>query len=79
MKKIKNLIVIFFITLCLTGCNKGKIEDLPENIKKIELTGNLVTYKAYYHNVIEYDKKAGSGITHLFEKTENYLLSILER
>lgn len=68
MKKIKIILTIFFITLCLTGCNKGKIEDLKENISKIELTGNLVTYKAYYHNVAEYDKKAGTGITHIFEK-----------
>lgn len=68
MKRISIIISIVFITLCLTGCGKGKIEDLAENIKKIELTGNLVTYKAYYHNVVEYDKEAGSGITHLFEK-----------
>ena len=56
------------LTICLTGCSKGKIEDLAENVKKIQLTGNLVTYQAYYHNVIEYDKNAGSGISHLFEK-----------
>lgn len=61
-------LIMIALTICLTGCSKGKIEDLAENVKKIQLTGNLVTYQAYYHNVIEYDKKAGSGISHLFEK-----------
>lgn len=67
----KNKIILFMmiaLTICLTGCSKGKVEDLAENVKKIQLTGNLVTYQAYYHNVIEYDKTAGSGISHLFEK-----------
>lgn len=68
MKKVIILITIILTTLCLTGCNNGNIKNLKENIQKMELTGNLVTYKAYYHNVVEYDKKAGSGITHLFEK-----------
>ena len=61
-------LIMIALTICLTGCSKGKIEDLAENVKKIQLTGNLVTYQAYYHNVIEDDKKAGSGISHLFEK-----------
>ena len=61
-------LIMIALTICLTGCSKGKIEDLAENVKKIQLTGNLVTYQAYYHNVIEYDKNAGSGISHLFEK-----------
>ena len=59
---------LIITALCLTGCGKGNIKDLSENIKKMELTGNLVTYKAYYHNVVEYEKEKGSGITHLFEK-----------
>lgn len=65
----KNVIfVLISITLCLTGCNKGNVQALSENMKKIELTGNLVTYKAYYHNVIEYTKKKGTGISHVLEK-----------
>ena len=68
MKKIIILISIILSTLCLTGCNNKSINKLAENIKKMELTGNLVTYKAYYHNVVEYEKKAGSGITHVLEK-----------
>lgn len=68
MKRMSLIIGLLFLTLCLTGCNKGKVEDLSENMKKIELTGNLVTYEAYYHNVIEYEKEADSGITHIFEK-----------
>ncbi|MBP3444318.1 MAG: DUF4230 domain-containing protein [Bacilli bacterium] len=47
---------------------KKDIETLSENVKKIELTGNLITYEAYYHNVIEYNKDAGSGLTHLMER-----------
>lgn len=68
MKRNRTLIIIILSTLCLTGCNNGNVNNLAENIKKMELTGNLVTYKAYYHNVVEYEKEAGSGITHLFEK-----------
>lgn len=68
MKKIFIVMSIIFSTLCLTGCNNKKNDKLAENIKRMELTGNLVTYKAYYHNVVEYEKKAGSGITHLLEK-----------
>ncbi len=54
--------------LFLAGCGGRKNELTTENIKKLELTGNLVTYQAYYHNVIEYDKPVESGITHLLEK-----------
>ena len=67
MKK-KYLIVLLLLPLLLTGCGKKDIETLSENVKKIELTGNLITYEAYYHNVIEYNKDAGSGLTHLMEK-----------
>ncbi len=67
MKKIYILMTIMFSLLCLTGCN-DKYKTLSENMKKIELTGNLVTYQAYYHNVLEYDKKAGTGILNIFEK-----------
>ena len=68
MKKVVFLISIIFISICLTGCGKSESEQLAENIKKMELTGNLVTYEAYYHNIIEYKTKAGTGITHWFEK-----------
>ena len=54
---------VMFSIACLTGCSVIKEEILTENIKKIELTGILVTYQAYYRNVVEYDKKA----SHLFE------------
>ena len=67
MKKQKLLILTLLVTF-LTGCGEKDSEVLSENMKKIELTGNLVTYQAYYHNVVEYDKSAGSGITHIFEK-----------
>ena len=67
MKKI--VIIILLLSLfSLTGCKKNDEKILAENIKKMHLTGNLVTYQAYYHNVVEYDKKAGTGITHLFEE-----------
>lgn len=68
MRKYILLIVLFLTVISLSGCEKAKVEDLSQNIKKMELVGNLVTYKAYYHNVVEYDKEAGSGLTHLFEK-----------
>lgn len=54
MKKVIIVMTLIITALCLTGCGKGNIKDLSENIKKMELTGNLVTYKAYYHNVVEY-------------------------
>lgn len=68
MKKIFVLVGILLTTLCLTGCGNENVEKLSQSMKKMELTGNLVTYKAYYHNVIEYEKAAGSGISHWFEK-----------
>ena len=66
----KNILIIFILamTFCFTGCGERKIEELAENIKKLELAGNLVTYEVYYHNVLEYEKENGSGIAHLFEK-----------
>lgn len=67
MKKYIYTFLSLFIILLISGCSKGNIKNLNENIKKIELTGNLVTYQAYFHNVIEYNKKA----QHLFEKDRN--------
>ncbi len=68
MRKRIVIISIVLFAFCLTGCGKNSNQVLTENMKKIELTGNLVTYQAYYHNVVEYKKEAGSGITHLFEE-----------
>ncbi|MDD3453561.1 MAG: DUF4230 domain-containing protein [Bacilli bacterium] len=67
MKKRIIFICLITITLFLTGCSENRIENLSENIRKIELTGDLVTYEAYFHNIIEHEKKAGSGLTHLLE------------
>jgi len=74
MKKNIILTTIIAATLCLTGCNNGNIKNLNENMKKMELTGNLITHNAYYHNVVEYEKKAGTGITHLFEKNRKMFI-----
>lgn len=68
MKKKVFSILLLISILFLAGCGGRKNELTTENIKKLELTGNLVTYQAYYHNVIEYDKPVESGITHLLEK-----------
>ena len=68
MKKYFISVLLVMIILLISGCKNNKNELTTENIKKLELTGNLVTYQAYYHNVIEYDKPVGTGITHLLEK-----------
>ena len=68
MKKYFISVLLVMIILLISGCKNNKNELTTENIKKLELTGNLVTYQAYYHNVIEYDKPVGAGITHLLEK-----------
>ncbi len=68
MKKYFICVLLVMIILLISGCENNKNELTTENIKKLELTGNLVTYQAYYHNVIEYDKPVGAGITHLLEK-----------
>lgn len=68
MKKYFICLLLVMIILLISGCENNKNELTTENIKKLELTGNLVTYQAYYHNVIEYDKPVGAGITHLLEK-----------
>lgn len=69
MKKIVFNVGIILAMFVLTGCGKNEdYESLSENVKRLELTGNLVTYEAYYHNVLEFEKEAGKGITHVFEK-----------
>ena len=68
MNKKNVLILIIVSILLLNGCGKNSVKHLKENMKKLELTGNLVTYEAYYHNVVDYKKDAGKGITHILEK-----------
>lgn len=59
MKKISKFIVILSMIIMLSACD-NKNETLSENIKKLELTGNLVTYEAYFHNVLETTKDSDS-------------------
>lgn len=72
MKKIIYIIIPILIVLCVfvffINFRKSDIDDLEKNISKMDLYGDLVTLETYYHNVANYDKKAGSGITHWFEK-----------
>ena len=51
------IIVLCIMVLTLTGCGTDKTKILNENMKKIDFTGYLITYQAYYHNIIEYDKQ----------------------
>ena len=65
MKKIVFNVGIILAMFVLTGCGKnGDYESLSENVKRLELTGNLVTYEAYYHNVLEFEMGAG-GVMYL--------------
>ncbi len=59
MKKVSKFIVILSMIIMLSACD-NKNETLSENIKKLELTGNLVTYEAYFHNVLETTKDSNS-------------------
>lgn len=68
MKKVWKIVVIVMAFLCITGCNKNNEDLIAENVQKIALTGDLVTYEAYYHNVVEYEQERGTGITHILEK-----------
>ena len=54
------IIVLCIMVLTLTGCGTDKTKILNENMKKIDFTGDLITYQAYYHNIIEYDKQKDS-------------------
>lgn len=67
MKKIYIIISILFLSF-LTGCDKNNVENLEQNLSKMEFSGNLVTLETYYHNVAELEKEAGTGILHWFEK-----------
>lgn len=68
MKKMKLVICCISLLLLVLSCEKSENITINENIKKIEFTGMLVTYKAYFHNVLEYEKPAGVGVIHWFEK-----------
>lgn len=59
MKKVSKYMVILSMIIMLSACD-NKNETLSENIKKLELTGNLVTYEAYFHNVLETTKDSDS-------------------
>lgn len=74
MKKVSKYIVILSMIIMLSACD-NKNETLSENIKKLELTGNLVTYEAYFHNVLETTKDSDS----IFKKIESYSLNTLEQ
>ena len=47
MKKIIVINLLLISLFSLTGCKKDEEKILAENIKKMHLTGNLVTYQAY--------------------------------
>ena len=72
MKKKIYIIISLLVVLCVVWLgfrlSKDDVESLEKNLSKIELSGELVTLETYYHNVAEVEKKAGTGITHLFEK-----------
>ena len=74
MKKVSKFIVILSMIIMLSACD-NKNETLSENIKKLELTGNLVTYEAYFHNVLKLRKI----LIQYLKKIENYLLNTLEQ
>lgn len=67
MKKIYFSIIICSIFI-LTGCGKTDIKKLEKNLSNMELTGDLIVQKVYYHNVADYKKDAQSGLLHIFDK-----------
>ena len=68
MKKFIYIMIPLLTLVCLTGCQQSDAKNVEKSMSKIELTGNLVTLEAYYHNVADYEKKAEGGIIHLFDK-----------
>lgn len=66
--KKKILITIIAFILLTTGCQKNDIKNLEKNLTNMDLTGDLITEKVYYHNVADYDKKAEDGIFHIFDQ-----------
>ena len=67
MKKIYFSLIICCI-LILTGCGKNDITKLEKNLSSMELTGDLIVQKVYYHNVADYKKEAQDGFLHIFDK-----------
>lgn len=68
MKEVKKCLLVIFMILILSACGKDGNVSVSEGIKNINLSGNLVTYQVYYHNVLEYEKEKDTGITHFLEK-----------
>lgn len=69
MRKIVLIFIVILFSICtLTACNNVKNESFDEKINKLKLSGTLITYQAYFHQVLEHDKKAGTGIAHVLEK-----------
>ena len=64
MKKIYFSLIICCI-LILTGCGKNDITKLEKNLSSMELTGDLIVQKVYYHNVADYKKEAQDGFLHM--------------
>lgn len=70
MKKITLLLILALLCSVLFGCSK-KVDE--KNVEKPEITYiqsicELATLKCVYHNVAKSTIKAGTGITHWFEK-----------
>lgn len=42
--------------------------DIKTSVANIDLTGNLIVEKVYYHNVAEYHKQKKDGILNVFDK-----------
>ncbi len=66
MKKIKMLFLILGCVMILGGCD-NKLQNQQPDLTQIRAICELATLKTYFHNVAEFEKKAGVGITHLFE------------
>lgn len=68
MKKIINFSIILLSILILTSCGKKEIQNLEKNLSNIELTGDLIVQRVYYHNVAKYKKEKDLGLLHIFDK-----------
>lgn len=60
--------VIICCILILTGCGKNDIPNLEKNLSNMELIGDLIVHKIYYHNVADHKKDAQDGLLHIFDK-----------
>ena len=68
MRKIVKFSLILLSLLVLAGCGKKNTQSLEQNLSNIELTGDLVVQKVYYHNVAEYTKEKDKGLLNIFDK-----------